>query len=61
MMIGNDEHIEYTYLNPENVHDRSEDQDVDSRNPKAPEQNNQQVTRSDREVKPPKRFVDYVE
>ena len=59
MMIGNDEHIENTYLNPENVHDRSKDQDVDSRN--APEPNNQQVTHSGREVKPPKRFVDCVE
>ena len=52
----NDEHIVYPSLNPENVHDRSEDQDVDSR--KAPEPNNQQVTRSGREVKPPKRFDD---
>ena len=55
----NDEHIEYPYLNPENVHDRSEDQDVDSH--KAHEPNNQQVTRSSREVKPPKTFVDYIE
>ena len=55
----NDEHIEYPFLNTENVHDRSEDQHVDSR--KAPKPNNQQVACSGREVKLPKRFVDYVE